>query len=126
MTTVFCDGSADPRMHALVAGVGAYKYLKGSVRPSAGWPGEDLGQLTSPPISAEAVGRWLLRNQTTDPVKPVGSLEMVVSPSLHLVTEPDEGARVDIDVEAATLEHFEKSLDCWYKRCNQVFSTTFT
>jgi hypothetical protein len=105
-------------MHALVAGVGAYTYLKGGVRPSAGWPGEYLGQLTSPPRSAEAVGRWLLRMQTTDPVKPLGSLEMVVSPSLRLVTGPDDGARVDVEVEAATLNRLQKSLDRWYKRCD--------
>jgi hypothetical protein len=118
MTTVFCDGSAKPRMHALVAGVGAYKHLSGGEHPATVWPGPDLGQLTSPPISAEAVGRWLLTNQTTDPDKPLGSLEMVVSPSLRLDTQQDGGVQVDVEVEAATMSGFQESFDRWYQRCN--------
>ena len=118
MTTVFNDDSAKPRMHALVAGVGAYKYLKDGDRPATVWPGPDLGQLTSPPSSAEAVGRWLLENQTTDPVTPLGSLEMVVSPFMQLDTRQDGGIQVDVEVEAATMRGFQESFDRWYQRCD--------
>lgn len=118
MTTVYSDGSAEPRMHALVAGVGAYQYLRDSSQASTDWPAGELGQLTSPPVSAESVGRWLLRNQAMDPVKPLGSLEMVLSPSARLVTGPDGGAYVDVDVESATLQNFQDSFDRWFKRCD--------
>src|SRR5215472_11204807 len=118
MTTVFCDDSASPRMHALIAGVGAYTYLKDGDQPRSDWPGRILGQLTSPPRSAEAVGRWLLGNQTMDPVKPLGSLEMVISPSLRLVTGHAGGTAADVEVETATLEHFKDSLGRWYGRCH--------
>jgi Caspase domain len=118
MTTVFCDGSASPRMHALVVGVGAYRYLKNGNPPSTEWPWRNLGQLTCPPRSAEAVGRWLLGNQLRDPAKPLGSLEMAASPSLRLITECDGGPAVDVNVETATFGHFRESLDRWYERCN--------
>jgi len=118
MTTVFCDASDRPRMHALVVGVGTYRYLKDGDPPSTLWPWRNLGQLTCPPRSAEAVGRWLLRNQIRDPDKPLGSLEMVASPSLRLGTQRDGRPGIDIDVEAATFEHFQESFDRWYKRCN--------
>ena len=118
MTTIFCDDSARPRMHALVVGVGAYRYLKGANPPSTDWPWRNLGQLTCPPRSAEAVGRWLLSNQTRDAVKPLGSLEMVASPPLRLSTGRSRRPRFGMDVEAATFEHFQDSLDRWYRRCN--------
>jgi hypothetical protein len=118
MTTVFCDNSARPRMHALVVGVGAYRYLQGGDPPSTDWPWRNLGQLTCPPRSAEKVGRWLLNSQTRDPVKPLGSLEMVTSPPLHMGGGRNGAPGIDVDVEAATFEHFRDSLDLWYKRCN--------
>jgi hypothetical protein len=118
VTTVYCDGSAEPRMHALVAGVGAYQHLRDGSKPSPDWPAAELDQLASPPVSAEAVGRWLLRNQAVDPVKPLGSLEMVLSPGVRLVTGQGGGARVDVDVKSATLENFKESFDRWYQRCD--------
>jgi Caspase domain len=118
MTTVFCDDSAEPRMHALVAGVSAYRYLKGGDPPSTEWPWRDLGQLTCPSKSAEAVGRWLLTNQICDPVKPLGSLEMTCSPSLQLVTGHDGEPGINVDVEAATFDHFQESMDRWFSRCD--------
>lgn len=106
MTTVLNDNAVEPRMHALVIGVGAYRYFSGGKKELKSHPlALRLRQLTSAPKSAEAVASWLTGKRTGEPVVPLGSLEMAVS-------YPTGKAKV----EAATFNHVRDAFDKWRQR----------
>jgi hypothetical protein len=115
MTTVFDDAADEPRMHALVIGVGAYPYFSGGENERRSHPlARNLGQLTCAPRSAEAIGRWLMGERHGEPVVPLGSLEMAISLPRKLVRTQGSGGGTSI--EPATFDRVLAAFDRWRRR----------
>lgn len=64
-----------PGTHVLIIGVGKYAFGRGT---GAKTVGEDLRQLTSPPISARAIADWFLRSFKNQS-KPLVSVSLLIS-----------------------------------------------
>lgn len=114
MTTLVDDESADPRTHLFVVGVGAYRHLAGGTEPLDHLRGVRLSQLASPPLSARAVTDWFL-GEMRNPDTPLGSVEMLLSPSGSYRMPDGQTA----DVEAATIGNIAAAFDRWLGRCDR-------
>lgn len=105
---------SQPRLHALVIGVGDYPHLMGG----AGHPAVTnfgLQQLTTTRLTAIRVAEWL----TTDhhhPVCPLGSIELLLSPAEQL-TRPDNS---QVAIEVSTKDNIKQAFDRWWARCNAL------
>jgi hypothetical protein len=88
-----------PRTHALVIGVGHYRYFVGGANHDNELPIQG-SQLTSPPVSARAFADWLLRDYNP-PDAPLASVDLLLSAGqgkrLEEYARPDTGEIVDID-----------------------------
>lgn len=120
MTLVFQspDASDGPRTHVLVIGVGRYPHLKDGSGPVL-QRHFGLGQLTSPPHSAVAIADWFLGAPYRNPAAPLGSLELLVSPTF--TRDPARYATPDgaeHEVEAATRPNIQRAFGEWYARCD--------
>ncbi|GAA1615807.1 caspase family protein [Actinoplanes couchii] len=116
MTTLYSDGGAGPRIHALVIGVGHYPHC---VAYPPGTPesrlAADITPLTTAPSSALAVNRWLLDNLRDDPYVPLGSVETLISgPAPIVVPTPSGGTTVD----PATFGNAREAVHRWRGRCD--------
>lgn len=91
MTTIFQrNGQTDAASagtHVLIIAVGGYPHLLGGDPNHPAQKMMGLGQLTSPPASAQALADWFLARQTGEsqygfynPKAPLASIEMLVSP----------------------------------------------
>lgn len=98
------------RVHILCIGVGAYRYLKGGAeeRPHV----TDLGQLTSPPVSALHWARWLLENLNAEG-RPIASIELSLSPAQTV--DFGQGSR---KVDESTRSSIQDAFEAWLGRCN--------
>jgi hypothetical protein len=105
------DANDGPRTHVLIIGVGAYKHLPGGSEERSDLS-YGLGQLSSPVLSALALAEWIVED--FNPVAPLGSVELLVSPSQNFST-PKIGSE---QIEIATLDAIKKSFDRWDARCN--------
>ena len=87
------------RTHALVIGVGHYRYFQGGANHDHDLPIPG-SQLTSPPVSARAFTDWLLRDYNP-PDAPLASVELLLSAGhgdpLETYTRSDTGAVVKIE-----------------------------
>ncbi|MBD5804538.1 hypothetical protein AZOA_39810 [Azoarcus sp. Aa7] len=115
MTTFRLDESAGPGTHVFVIGVGAYPRLKGGTGPLNPMH-RDLGQLTSPPISATAMLRWV-DTTLNNPDAPLKSIEVLIS-------QPDPATYTDADglsqqIDAATWDNFELAVKAWFDRADR-------
>jgi Caspase domain len=103
--------------HALIIGVGDYPNLKASSLVPATAVAQGLGNLSSPPLSAKAVADWMIKNLQTHPTKPLGSVELLISPSPgNYQFSP---ATTAVAVEVATFQHIADAFDRWYQRSEQ-------
>lgn len=116
MALYFEDSSEGPKTHIFVIGVGGYPYLKGGTNEKAQTKdaAKGLGQLTSPPVSAEAfceMAMELYHSQSW--AKPLGSIDVLVS-------NPPEGRPVfgGYELKAATMDNIKDSYIDWKERCN--------
>ncbi|MFF9428634.1 hypothetical protein [Streptomyces sp. NPDC014746] len=118
MTTLLDRGTSQPAMHALVIGVGGYPHC-GPAAPS-GSLAAGVGDLSTAQPTAEAMASWLLETQQDDRVLPLGSLEVLITPS-------DGGpAKVAGDeVERARYDNVAKAVGRWYERCDNPSATSF-
>jgi hypothetical protein len=129
MTLIFDAKHAGPQTHAFIVGVGAYSHLSGgpeqSSEPNNGFWWTRLGQLDSPPKSAEIITNWLLTS-FTNPSAPLGTVDLLVSQSeMPFVYWPQGGAReLPIDppikqmVDSATMQIVNSAAIEWFKRAN--------
>lgn len=79
--------------HAIVIGVGAYKYLPGGKGREILEQNEGMGQLSSPPESARSFTDRLLK-ESNNPKKPLASLQLLISDSnTDRFTLPDNTQR---------------------------------
>lgn len=127
MTELHLDAAAGPQAHALVIGVGHYRYFRGvkTKKSNLKVQGE---QLTSPPLSARAFADWLLGRdgkgytppppaQGERPSAPLASVELLVSTrdqALTRYTRPDTGE--EIELEQATLANVKAAFNRWRDR----------
>src|SRR5438105_10927373 len=71
--------AAAPQLHALVIGVGDYRHLGlGAANPATFLSG--LAPLTTTPLSAKRIARWLEREYQNNAC-PCGSIELLLSPA---------------------------------------------
>ncbi len=106
-----------PRLHALVIGVGEYHHLGlGVAKPATFLNG--LAPLTITAPAARRVARWL-EEDYENPNRKLGSIELLLSPAEKLVRS-DGGS---VDVEDATMANIEEAFKRWYARCDQNTDT---
>lgn len=82
MALLFDQIQQIPQTHVLIIGVGAYPYLDGGSSPvQQTFDGAQLlGQLSSPPVSAEAFYNMVVDLHNNDSwIKPLGSVDVLVS-----------------------------------------------
>src|SRR5712692_10079652 len=114
MTLLFEESQSGPTTHALVIGVGSYRYVDDTSRPRV--RALDLRSLTSPPESARLFADWLIseyHNEST----PLGSLELLLSsasPRYWSSSRP-----IDVEVEPATMLNVKGAWDRWFTRCDR-------
>lgn len=118
MSLIWPDAEAavvlnQPRLHALVIGVGDYTHLNGGAGPLAHDP-LGLKQVTTPPITAAKVAKWLLESYAS-PGCPLGSLEVLISPNQD-IGRPDGTKK---PAERALFAAIELAFNRWVTRCSK-------
>lgn len=114
MTTFRLRDSDGPGTHVFIIGVGDYPHLKdGSGKQSA--PHRGMGQLTSPPVSAMEILRWV-DSTLNNPDAPLKSIEVLIS-------QADQAQFTDRDgltqpIAPATWENYEESVLAWKQRAD--------
>ena len=115
MSLVFDRNVAGPAAHALVIGVGHYRFLSGGADEKV-QSIQQIGilkQLTSPPRSAVAFSDWLI--QRADNWRaPLATVELLVSPAQ---VDPDAGTP-NANFEAATIANIRRAYTDWKARCD--------
>lgn len=109
-------GAKTPQVHALLIGVGRYPHLIGGGGPPA-INHFNMGQLASPPASAQALANWLIDRRTTshlNPRVPLGTVELLLSPTDY--TDTAGGRRA---VDDATFANISTAFDSWLARCDR-------
>jgi Caspase domain len=109
-------GGDAPQAHALLIGVGRYPHLIGGDKPLA-INHFNMGQLSSPPASAQALANWLIEKRTTSHLNmrvPLGTVELLLSPTDY--TDPSGRART---VDDATFANISAAFQAWLARCNR-------
>jgi hypothetical protein len=109
-------GASTPQAHALLIGVGKYPHLIGGTGPLA-INHFNMGQLPSPPASAQAMANWLIDKRTTTHLNlnvPLGTVELLLSPT----TYTDPAGMVHI-VDDATFANISTAFQSWLTRCNR-------
>lgn len=105
-----------PQTHILIIGVGGYTYLNEGInaKPQTFDAAQLLGQLSSPPVSAEAFYKVAMKLHDDDAwIKPLGSVEVLVS--LSPTGEPVFGGQ---SPDAAGIANIKRAYRGWKKRCN--------
>jgi hypothetical protein len=104
--------SGQPRLHALVIGVADYPHLSGGKGPPAA-DSLNLGQVTTPQPTVLAIADWLQKTYHNSN-KPLGSLELVLSPSV----QPLPNSQPPPGIEPATLANIRAAFKRWLQRCS--------
>ena len=100
-----------PRLHAFVIAVSDYPHLMGGAKADA-LDSFGLSQVTTPRFTGPAIADWLL-NKLNNTGRPLGSLEVLLSPSGPIAT--DRGL---VMAAPATMANIRKAFNSWKKRCN--------
>lgn len=114
MTTFRLDGSPGPGTHVLIVGVGAYPHLKGGTGP-VNPQHREMGQLTSPPLSAMAMLEWVDKTLTNFEA-PLKSVEVLISQPTPATYTDSTGLSQKID--PATWPHVRNSAQAWKDRAD--------
>jgi hypothetical protein len=101
-----------PRLHALVIGVADYPHLLDGSGALARDP-LNLGQITTSRHTALRVAEWLMTNYK-NPAKPLGSVELLLSPS----EEVRNSVGAPVRVEPGTQSNIEQAFKRWRERCS--------
>ena len=132
MTALIDDGKADPGTHVLLIGVGSYPFLKG------GTPGQTfalnmgMDQLSSPPVSVQALARWFTEKRLVvksghkvllevdgfnNSDRPLRSLEVLCSDATPFSLNDSTGAA--IEVERARIPAVTQAVTNWSDRAGR-------
>ena len=109
-------GVSTPQAHALLIGVGRYPHLLGGDGPLA-INSFGMGQLPSPPASAQALANWLIDKRTTTHLNarvPLGTVELLLSPGTYTAS-----AGASRTVDDATFEKISAAFENWLARCDR-------
>jgi len=106
-----------PRLHAFVVAVGDYPHLVGGAGPLAQNP-LGLSQVTTPRYTGPKIAEWLLKSHV-NPACPLGSLEVLLSPSAAVNT-----AAGPVPAEPATMPNIDAAFTRWIKRCGAQATNT--
>ncbi len=101
--------------HVFIIGVGGYPYLPGgnNAIPQTFAGAEALGQLTSPPVSAEAFYNTVIEFHNNNAwINPLGSVEVLVSPALG------QNVFAGMALEKATMQNITNAYWIWKARCD--------
>ena len=115
MSLVLDRNVPGPASHALVIGVGHYRYLSGGAEEKA-QSIQSIGilkQLTSPPRSAVAFSDWLVATKDQWQV-PIATIDLLISPAQEDADAGVAGAAF----EAATIDNIEAAYANWKARCD--------
>lgn len=111
------EGGTDPQTHVLIIGVGGYPFIQdGKDQKEQHFESaKDSGQLTSPPVSAEAFYNTVIKLHHEGAwIKPLGSIEVLLSVAESNEKELFEGQQL----EAATIANIKRSFRQWKRRCD--------
>lgn len=116
MAIYFENNFEGPKTHILIVGIGAYPFLQGGseqLEQQYDWSNR-LGQLTSPPVSAEVFFDTVIDLENRHCwIKPIGSIEVLVSET------PGGSVFKNFTKEAATMDNIEAAYWRWKARCDQ-------
>ncbi|WP_333735704.1 caspase family protein [Streptomyces sp. IBSBF 2806] len=128
MTELMVTDGPGPRVHALVIGVGHYPYTgRGHGRGAALRLLDDLPAVTVPEPSATKIAQWLLATERSAPDPPMGTVDVLISPSPPSPGSPPERrepARVrlasgqHVNVESAAFDNLRHAFRRWRNRCD--------
>jgi Caspase domain len=118
MSLIWPDKKTDiildqPRLHALVIGVGHYPHLNDGDPAALAQDPLGLSQVTTPPITAVKIASWLMENYKSTAC-PLGSVEVLLSPDQD-IKRPDG---TNIHAESARFSLIETAFNLWMKRCS--------
>lgn len=117
MSLIFENKSEGPKMHVLLIGVGGYTYLKEGMQPidQKFDVAKDLEQLTSPPVSVEALYKCIKElDEAQNWITPLGSVQILLSKALAgKDVFPEE------DLIPATIENIQQEYEKWKERCSE-------
>lgn len=116
MALYFNSNIDGPQTHILIVGVGSYPFLSGGRQSKEQtFDGAQLlGQLGSPPISAEAFYKSILNlNENGCWITPLGTVDVLVSADAESV-----GLFDGKELEPATIANVKSAYWRWKERCN--------
>jgi len=114
MTTFRLAATEGPGTHVFIIGVGDYPHLvDGSGKLSTGH--RRMGQLTSPPVSAMELLRWV-DGTLNNPEAPLKSIEVLVS-QLDPAMYADSNGLIQ-QIDPATWDNYEASVQAWKHRAS--------
>ena len=111
-----------PATHALVIGVGDYPHLKDGKGPHFS-AHENMGQLTSAPISARRFAEWLIGSDGYhDPARPLASVRLLLSEKTRIRTQSrfkNSETGETHSVPRAILSEVEAATKDWARTLNE-------
>lgn len=115
MTLVHKSDIGGPATHALVIGVGGYDHLEGGGGEELGDASAfgNLGQLTSPPVSALALTKFLASSVSEQWAAPIATIDLLVSAAPGQRRPMFARKRC----EPATRDAIQVAFEAWFKRC---------
>jgi hypothetical protein len=113
-----------PRLHALVVGVGDYPHLRDGKGKRADNP-MGLSQVSTPPVTAVKITKWLIGSSSKERERrddhhfecadcPLGSVEVLISPEQEF---PFSGSGRSRRAERARIKELEEAALKWQARC---------
>lgn len=116
MALVFENNAPGPKTHVLLIGVGGYPYLKdGTQAREQNGSLAQLGQLTSPPRSVEALYQKFIEiHKDNGWITPLGSIELLLSPAPGAPEVLPGLAKTP-----ATRPNIQAAYDAWKGRCDE-------
>ncbi|HIO02677.1 MULTISPECIES: caspase family protein [Thalassospira] len=111
---------ATPQTHVLIIGVGHYRHLRGGQFENGAHMG--LRVLTSPPVSAMSIARWILSGDGItevglhNPSAPLGTLEVLISAAQN---EQLDHCGTNYNIERASLPNVKLAFDRWLTEIKQ-------
>ena len=117
MSLMFENKTEGPKMHVLLIGIGGYRYLKEGMQPidQKFDVAKDLEQLTSPPVSVEALYKCIKElDETQKWITPLGSVQILLSKApAGKEVFPGE------DIIPATIDNIQQEYEKWKERCSE-------
>jgi len=111
------DPGGAPATHALVIGIGAYPWLLDGAEQGDAALADGMGQLSSPPVSARAIAKWLVGSHA-DPGAPLATVDLLISEEGGGQAPLGTGEEV-FQAEPADKATMVAAIRAWRARCNE-------